>query len=638
MYHEQFEELKHSGKLPTPSGVGLRILLLTRSEDCSLDEIVAALQADPALTGRVLKLANSAANGGAQPATSVREAAVRLGLRTVCNVALGFSLISGNRSGRCAGFDYDGYWSWSLACAVAAQHLGRVVRLVSPPEAFTCALLARIGRLALASVHPVEYATVLQRLRADRALELAELESEAFCIQHREAAASILEDWGLPPFFSEVVLHHDSGEIPEALEWPESRSLLRLLQVAGRMADVCTASAERRAGLWPTAREAAGQLGLDAQGFQRLYDQVGFEWQEWGELLKVPAEFGERADSIDARSRPETVLTTEEQAVSLRILAVDDEPISLRLLTSVLEREGHRVSSARNGREALAIALEQAPQMVITDWLMPEMDGLELCKRLRSTEAGRDLYILVLTAYTDEERVVEALEAGADDYVFKPFTKKLLLARINPGMRVIQLQEKLLGEVRAKQEANFRLEIEKRRFLRASMTDALTELPNRRYAMKRLEKEWANSLRTSLPLSLILLDIDDFKKVNDGFGHDVGDDVLRSTARAINRVLRRSDTCARLGGEEFLVICAGTPLEGARLLAERIRTAVETNVVSSHGFQRSVTASLGVSSRTAGSTSIDALLKAADEAVYVAKREGRNRVAVAPDLFGRQSA
>src|SRR5262245_45451577 len=137
MLHELFEELKNSGKLPTPSGVGLRILVLTRSEDCSLDEIARTIQADPALTGRILKLANSALTVGTHPATHVRDAGIRLGLRTVCNVALGFSLVSGNRAGRCAAFDYDGYWSWSLANGVAAEYLSRELRLGSPGEAFT---------------------------------------------------------------------------------------------------------------------------------------------------------------------------------------------------------------------------------------------------------------------------------------------------------------------------------------------------------------------------------------------------------------------------------------------------------------------------------------------------------------------
>src|SRR6185503_2784775 len=223
MLHEQFEELKNSGKLPTPSGVGLRILVLTRSEGCSLDDIARTVQADPALTGRILKLANSAVAAGLQPATQVRDAGIRLGLRTVCNVALGFSLISGNRTGRCGAFDYDGYWSWSLASAVSAEHLSRELRLGTPGEAFTLGLLTRIGRLALASVHSSEYARLLERLAADRSLDLAQLEREAFCINHREVAAAVAEEWGLPAVFGEVLLHF-GVRIPETLDWPESRS------------------------------------------------------------------------------------------------------------------------------------------------------------------------------------------------------------------------------------------------------------------------------------------------------------------------------------------------------------------------------------------------------------------------------
>jgi len=279
--------------------------------------------------------------------------------------------------------------------------------------------------------------------------------------------------------------------------------------------------------------------------------------------------------------------------------------------------------------------------MVVTDWMMPGMDGVELCKRLRSTDPGRDLYILILTGQNEEERIVETLEAGADDHVAKPVNAKLLLARIRPGMRVVQLQERLQGEVREKDEANARLAIEKRKFKVASMTDALTELPNRRYAMKRLEKEWATSQRANLPLSVILLDIDHFKMVNDTYGHDVGDQVLIATSKAISRVLRTSDTCTRMGGEEFLIICPGTPLEGAQNLAERVRAAVEAHQVQVPSFtQRVVTASLGVAcNASVGSASIDELLKASDEAVYLAKRNGRNCVSLAPGVqSSRKSA
>jgi two-component system cell cycle response regulator len=628
---KQFEELKSSGKLPTPSGVGLRILVLTRSEDCSLDEIARTLQSDPALTGRILKLANSAISGTATPSTNVRDAGIRLGLRTVCNVALGFSLISGNRMGRCAAFDYDQYWSWSLACAVASEKISRELRLGVPGEAFTLGLMARVGRLALASVHSEDYSALLNKLSSGGRVELERFEREAFCINNREVGAAMADDWGLPPVFAEVLLHNGT-RIPETLDWPESTTYLRLLSATARVADVLLGGQEASA-LWPAARESLIELGVPAEACQKCYDEIGDRWKEWGQLVRVPAHFSARASEIEAGSAQAAILDREqerESPASLRILVVDDEPTSLRLVSALLKREGHQVVTATNGHEALSMALEDPPQMVVTDWMMPEMDGVQLCRNLRSNDAGRDLYILILTGRSEEERIVEAFEAGADDHVAKPVNQKLLLARIRPGIRVIKLQEDLRRQVRQKEEANRRLAIEKRRFKVASMTDALTELPNRRYAMKRLEKEWGTSERTGLPLSVILLDIDHFKKVNDTYGHDVGDDVLRGTATAVHGVLRTSDTCTRMGGEEFLVICPGTPLDGALLLAERLRAAIEANKVqSSCPEKQSVTVSLGLGCTSMkGVASIDMLLKVADESVYKAKRLGRNRVAI----------
>jgi diguanylate cyclase (GGDEF)-like protein len=296
--------------------------------------------------------------------------------------------------------------------------------------------------------------------------------------------------------------------------------------------------------------------------------------------------------------------------------------------------------TASHGHEALAKVLQDPPQMVVTDWMMPGMDGVELCKQLRSREEGHDLYILILTGQNEEERIVEAFEAGADDHVAKPVNPKLLLARLRPGIRVIQATERLHAEIKKEEQTNKRLAIATRKFERASMTDSLTDLPNRRYAMKRLEKEWATSARTGLPLAAILLDIDYFKNVNDTYGHDVGDQVLKHTASAISRAMRSSDTCTRIGGEEFLVICPGTPLEGALQMAERIRLSVETTPIPVPAFQKGkVTVSLGVAcNASVGIDSIDTLLKTADEGVYHAKRLGRNCVALAPGAQGERKS
>lgn len=642
MYQEKFEELKHTGKLPSPSGVGMRILLLTQNEECSLDEIVQTIQADPALTGRVIKLATSALLTGAAPLGSVREAAVRVGLRGVCNLALGFSLISGNRNGKCEGFDYDGYWSYSLANAVAAQLIARRFGIGSPAEAFTCALLSEIGRLALASVHPTEYSEVLRKLKDNPRLDLTRLEKEHFCIDHREVAAALLEDWGLPPSFSEAILLLDGREPSVPLEHQQTADLLRIMNASSVMAEVCVSDLDRQHHLWPELKSICADLQTDSAEMCLVFDRVSSEWKEWGHLLDVPTR--QVLSALDLERRSESLISVEKARTqagdrrALRILAVDDDLVSLKLLVTVLEKDGNEVITATNGREALALALEKNPQMVITDWMMPEMDGLELCKHLRRMEEGRKLYILILTGRTEEERIVEAFDAGADDYIVKPFKPRLLLARIKPGKRVISEQEETNRQMREKEERNAQLQKAERQLNIAVMTDPLTNLPNRRYAMQRLERDWSNSERIGRPLSVIMLDIDDFKSVNDRFGHDIGDVVLQSTAEAIREGLRRSDTCARIGGEEFLVICPNTPADAAMRMAERIRLQVETNFIQSDGFHGSVTASLGVGTRSTEIPSIDALLKMADEAVYEAKRAGRNRVVVGRPQRDRRSA
>jgi diguanylate cyclase (GGDEF)-like protein len=629
---EKYEELKHTGKLPSPSGVGMRILLLTAREDCSLDELVHTIQADPALTGRVLKLATSALHATGGSVGSVKEAAVRLGLRSVSNVAVGFTLISGNRQGRCQAFDYEDYWSTALAHGVAAQGLAREFRLGPPSEAFTCALLSRIGRLALASVHPKAYGQVLCEAKDDD--DLLRLEREGFSLDHSQLSAAMLEDWGLPPHFAEAVLHFESGE-PGPFEHAQTESMLRVLEAAWKFAEICRADPESQPVLWLGVRDAWAELGVGSTGPDQLFDSISTEWCEWGSLLELEAKAVPAARDLQQCVELAALRKSAQRPreAGLRILAVDDDPVSLKLLVTILEQDGHEVLTAANGREALAVALEKHPQMVITDWLMPEVDGIELCKYLRIMEEGKKLYILVLTGRTEEEGIVEAFDAGADDYIAKPFKKRLMLARIKPGMRVIRLQEEKDRQMAEMEERSAQLMKAERRLRSAAMTDSLTELPNRRYAMKRLDQEWSRAARMQGPLSVIMIDIDHFKSVNDRFGHDVGDHVLQSTARLIHRMLRRGDTCARMGGEEFLLICPNTPAENAMAVAERIRAAVEGQVLQMGNAQGAVTLSLGVGTMTPGTPTIDALVKMADEAVYEAKRTGRNRC-----VLGRPSS
>ena len=652
MIKKTFEELKLTGQLPSPPGVGMKILKLTQGEDFSADEIGRTIMADAALTGRLLKIANSAQSAGARPVTTVSEATMRLGVRAVRNVALGLSLISSYRTGTCSEFSYDRYWSLSLARAVAAQSISRALRIGQPPEAYILGLLADIGTLALVCVYPDEYAQLLRTTGGNRRA-LRQAERQRFEIDHAEVGSYMLEEWGLPGAFADAIQHYE-----ERLQVRDETDLTRILRHAHCLAEVCLTTENGEGIDWASLARGLehlrSELALAEDAFNEFCNAVIREWIEWGATLKVPAQKGvdvariatlaaqqgaepvqeveaERADIPDSAAPAATVSAPSSESerapqASLRILAVDDDPMSLRLLERQLVKAGHKVQVARDGNQALQLALESNPQVVIADWMMPGMSGLDLCRSLRRIESGRDIFFLLLTGRDEEDRVVEAFDAGVDDFVAKPFNPRILMARLKGGARVIELKEQVEVERKTVRAQVAELGVITRKLRTAALTDVLTELPNRRYAMKKLEQEWDAAVRNNRPLSLIMVDIDHFKKVNDVHGHDIGDVVLKETANVLKRSSRQGEEPARLGGEEFLVICPNSTLAQAQACAERLRASIEGNTIRGGTFDGHVTASLGVCERTGAMTSLDALIKGADEAVYAAKSGGRNRV------------
>jgi diguanylate cyclase (GGDEF)-like protein len=314
----------------------------------------------------------------------------------------------------------------------------------------------------------------------------------------------------------------------------------------------------------------------------------------------------------------------------LSILVMDDDALSVRLLSAMLSKAGHAVRAAANGKEGMDIILETNPDLIITDWMMPEMDGPAFLKVLRSSKTGRSKYVIVLTSKDDEETLVEAFEAGADDYILKPVSPRALEARVRAGQRVFRLQQAVEREMEEARSYVAELAVANRRWEEAAFTDALTGLPNRRYAMERLKQERSAALRNDHPLSCLLVDVDHFKQVNDSYGHDVGDAVLQTVAKVLRSSMRTEDVVCRIGGEEFLVICPDTSgPKAAESCGERIRKVVESQAMEAGGFNGRVTVSIGVAGRTPSHPGVDALLKSADVAVYDAKRGGRNRVCLA---------
>lgn len=297
----------------------------------------------------------------------------------------------------------------------------------------------------------------------------------------------------------------------------------------------------------------------------------------------------------------------------MKILIVDDDPTSRRLLAINLKYARHEIIEAQDGDEGWEIFLREGTRLVITDWMMPEVDGTELIRRIRASGERGYTYIIMLTALGSKPNVVTGLEAGADDYLTKPFDADELLARIKIGERILMLEESLSA---SKQKMEY-----------LAMHDALTGLLNRRAVQERAEAEVNRSRRNGNPLSFILLDIDHFKSINDRFGHAVGDQALKFVANLLAQQVRIYDLVARWGGEEFLIILPDTQRAEAVSVAERIRQAIATASLKLENKSTvEVTASFGVAFYADAHWTLNELVAHADEALYRAKHEGRNRV------------
>jgi len=635
--NSRFDELKTSGKLPSPSGVALAIIELCRKDGVSIDEIAHAVRADPALSGRLIKFANAAVHGPRRPVVAVPDAVRLVGINTVRQLVLGFSLLGQYSSGPCKAFDYQRFWSRSLAAAIAASGLCMRVRGAPPDEAFTCGLLSAVGTLALATIYPTEFAELLDANQRRSASDLVRLEQERFATDHNELTAALLDDWHLPRLFVQSVFHHEAPEQARLPEGSREFIICHLLHLSGLLGEFCVARDDDRRRLIPELFLAAAKIGLDQPALSKLSDEVVAQWRDWGKILEVKTQDVPNFDVV-MQEKPEPMRTLP-QAVGpdakpaqppLTILVVEDERATLLLVEHLLKGLGHKVHTAPDGRAGLALAMSVRPQIIISDWIMPGLDGVSFCKALRQTEEGQQMYFIILSALEQDDQLVEAFESGVDDYLTKPFTPRVLAARLRAGMRVIKLQEDAKRDSENLRRFAAELAVANRRLQQAALTDPLTGLPNRRYGMERLEQEWAATARNQRPLSCMVVDVDQFKQVNDTFGHDSGDVVLRQVAALLRKEARAEDVVCRLGGEEFLIISPDTPVSAALTLAERLRNAVARGRTANGTISHNTTVSVGVSQREPAMMRVDELIKAADNALYEAKRAGRNRVAAAP--------
>ena len=303
-----------------------------------------------------------------------------------------------------------------------------------------------------------------------------------------------------------------------------------------------------------------------------------------------------------------------ESTEKAKVLVLEDSPLDLEKITETLRRDGANVYSAANCAGALERALGEEFDLVIVSLTLMNEDGLRLCSQLRSHERTRQVPILLMIDEGDLQRVAKGLELGANDYVIKPIDRNELQARVRTQVRRKRYQDRL----RANYEQSLSL----------ALTDSLTGVFNRRYVSAHLPRLLDRAADSNKPVSILMFDIDHFKRVNDTFGHDVGDEVLREVAIRSAHNLRNFDLVARLGGEEFVVIMPDTDGEAALMVAERLRQRIGDTpfAVSAPIGEITVTVSVGVAVGGRVGDTVDTLIKRADEALYEAKRSGRNRV------------
>jgi two-component system, cell cycle response regulator len=317
----------------------------------------------------------------------------------------------------------------------------------------------------------------------------------------------------------------------------------------------------------------------------------------------------------------------EGDAALIRILVVDDVPDNVEILNARLTARGYQVETASNGEQALTRVRRDPPHLILCDVMMPVLDGFEVSRRIKQDDTLPFIPVILVTARDSAEDVVEGLEAGADDYIAKPYNFKELEARVRAMLRIKRLQDELDQKARELAVVVEELELANKRLRKLSITDGLTGLYNHRHVHELLRDEWERSRRTGEPIAVAMLDLDKFKQVNDSYGHPTGDVVLYETARILREAAREIDMVGRYGGEEFIVILPNTGEAEAAQFAERIRAEVAEHLFRDEANEIRMTTSCGVAAGpTPGVESCEALLKVADNALYAAKQGGRNRV------------
>jgi two-component system, cell cycle response regulator len=622
-------QLETDAPLPSPQGTALALLRTSHQKEVTLNEIARLIRTDSTLSDCLIKWVNTT-HQTTYDIASLSEAIFRVGLPVVKQLAIGISMLDQYKSGSCKGFDYQAFWSHSLLMALAMQALGKMTRVYAPDELFAYGLIVRIGCLALATLYPNKYTELIAKQKKDPSTSLAVFEQQHLQTDHNELTATMLIDFGVPMILVESIYYHENPIESGFSEESHPFQLVNLIHLAKQIADLGLASETERAIRISELMLLGGKIGLDTELFGSFIDQIVQEWQSWGKMLRISTPALPSFHKMG--SAPAHYPDNATDASALRVLLVEDDLPSRILAEGVLSNIlGHTVFSVSDGKQALSQAMKILPHIIVTDWIMPVMDGLELTRAIRATDWGQNIYIIMLTSFEDDKEIVEAFEAGVNDYVTKPINIRAFRARLRAAWHYKKLHESWERDRAHLKRFAAELAVTNQKLKHAALTDMLTGIPNRRAGMEALAGAWNTANRTGQAIAVMLIDIDHFKKINDTYGHAIGDKALIEVATSIKRSTRKGDTFCRMGGEEFLMVCQNgcRDAQSVFLFAERLRQYIRMQKINIHGMHIEISISIGIALKEANMESDDQLVNAADKALYAAKNAGRDRVYLA---------
>lgn len=601
-------QIQALGQLPSPSHTALRLFSLLQSDDHGLNEIAAVVKSDPALTVRLLRLANRPGNGAVRPVAAVEEALMRLGVNAAVHLSAGLSVLDkAMSSGGAEVHSYVDLCHRSLAAAVASEWIcGRTSVPAGTAEMFTCCLLARVGQLALLRFYPEPYSALMEAV--DDVEELLHQERQNFGMDHLSIGVALLRDWGFPDFLVDVIRLSESSV--ETLSGQERVALMgQVLRASWELAPMMVR--RRDTGLQARAREVMASFGINVPETEigEWISQLQASWKLWNrDMPGAPEGSGSLAEaglSSGKFSSVEVILHAPRSAQA---------PVWQK----ALEKAGFSVKTVSVLESVRGQAAAGHPTIAVVAF--EDVSGPDQMTDIRKLVASMGGPVILVSGGADEITVAHLLEAGVEAILSPQVNGELMAAQVSRLLRHVLLHQTLESERGTHRRILSQLALTTRKLHRQTLTDPLTGLANRRMGDAFLKRHWAQAERRQTPLSCMVIDLDHFKKVNDAYGHDAGDRVLQVMAEILKRQLRQEDLVVRLGGDEFLMICPLTSESEMSVLRNRLQAAVSKTVLETGplGF------SAGIAQRdTQTMKGPEDMLRVADQRLMSLKRGRR---------------